>query len=149
MECEEFNPVDLTVSFAGFDDHVGQELSLRVTGSTNWNPPEPGPFEEICRTSLVIPAGDFSIHEPAGAISCLAIHVDFFVDANENGAYDPPPTDHAWRLHLHPWEDDRETSLTFTFTLDPDTCTFDADGLPASCKYRDIEWPVANQRRSL
>lgn len=142
LECEEYEPVDLIIDFVGFDDYVGQEVFLRMTGTTNWNPPNPGPWEEIFRTSMVIPAGDFSFDQAAGATSCLALHADFFVDVNENGVYDAPPTDHAWRLYLHVWEDDDVVEVLFTFTVDPDDCRYSAGEVDSSCMYGDIEWPA-------
>lgn len=140
--CDDYHPVDFTMHLVGFDDYVGRELHLRVAGTTDWQPPDPGPYEEIFRTSIVIPSGDFSFDQLAGAISCLSLHVDFFVDVNDDGVYDPPPTDHAWRLYAVAWEDDNEMELTFSFTLDSDTCAFDHDGMYGSCDYLDIEWPA-------
>ena len=90
----------------------------------------------------MIPAGAFSFHEAGGATSCRSLHVDLFVDVNDSGVYDAPPTDHAWRLYVFAWEDDNDMKLTFTFTLDPDSCTFRKDGTQSICKYFDIEWPL-------
>jgi hypothetical protein len=69
FDCGEDAPLDLTVHFTGSDPFTGQQLSLRVTGSSNWNPPDPDPYVEICRTSLVIPAAEFSIHETSTSTS--------------------------------------------------------------------------------
>ena len=142
-DCGQFGTLDMTIQFVGFDDYIGHELSLRVTGSTEWNPPDPGPYEEIFRTGIVIPAGEFSLHGSGGATTCYSIHVDFFVDANDNSVYDVPPTDHAWRLYSHVWEvNDMDKELRFTFTLDLDACTFYEGGTRSTCKYLDVEWPV-------
>jgi len=44
---------------------------------------------------------------------------------DENGRYDPPPTDHAWRLEIS--EVTEGTSLTFTHNTN----------------FTDIDWPPA------
>jgi len=139
--CDEYHAIDLRIDLVGFDDHVGRDLHLRVTSTRNWNPPDPGPYEEIFRADLTIPSGDFTVQQTRGAISCESHHVDLFIDVNGNGAYDPPPTDHAWRLYVFVWEDETRARLTFPYTLDTDACEFDHDGLEGFCDYLDIEWP--------
>ena len=142
-DCGNSGTLDIATHFVGSDDYVGHELSLRVTGSPDWNPPDPAPYEEVYRTTIVIPTGDFSLHETGSARTCLSLHVDFFVDVNDNGSYDVPPTDHAWRLYSHIWEEeDMVKEQTFTFTLDPNSCTYDDGGILSICAYRDVEWPV-------
>jgi hypothetical protein len=132
----------MTIHFVRFDDYVGHELALRVTGSTDWNPPDPAPYEEIFRTGIVIPAGEFSLHGTGGATTCLSVHVDFFVDANDNGAYDAPPTDHAWWLYSAVFGvEQMKQELTVILTRDPNSCMYVEDDLRDSCQYLDIEWP--------
>ena len=140
--CDEYNPGDLTINFSGFEDYVGYDLYLRVTETRNWNPPDPGPWVETFRADITIPAGDFSLHEPGGVTSCLAVHVDFFVDLNDNGVYEAPPMDHSWRLYAHPWEDETEVELKFRFNVPPDSCKFHQNGTQLFCDYLDIEWPA-------
>ena len=55
--------------------------------------------------------------------------IDFYVDVNGNGMYDPPPVDHAWRRMISNATED--TGLNFI----PDTMYLDIsfdDGLPYS-----------------
>lgn len=124
FECEEHNPVDVTIHFVDLDDFVGRELFFPVTGSANWNPPEPDPHDEIFRIVTVVPEGDFSFREAAGATTCLVLHADFFVDMNGNGVYDAPPVDHAWRVYTMAWEEDDNLELSLHVALDPVTCVF-------------------------
>jgi hypothetical protein len=141
-ECDVFRPADLTIHFVGFDDYAGQEFFLRVERCTNCPERQQSDevYEELFRTSVVIPAGDFSIHRPGSVITCFQVHVDFFIDVNDNGIYDAPPTDHAWRINDWPWEDDNIEG-TVTVNLDPTSCTYESD-YPDNCAYGDIEWPV-------
>lgn len=82
---------NLTVNFTGMTPHIGQTLYLRVYDRTD--------MKEVGRTSLTI-AESF----PVGLNVLLAGHyyyIDFFADNNNNGLYDLPPTDHAWRIELN------------------------------------------------
>jgi hypothetical protein len=55
-----------------------------------------------------MPTADYEILIPS--LPEGAARLDFFADFNDNGEYDPPPTDHAWRLDIAATGDD---SLTF------------------------------------
>lgn len=80
----------LSVRFSGMNPHVGQRLFLRVVDSaTN---------EEVGRaTARSVPGPDFAVAVP-GIQPGRTYHVDFFADRDGDGQYDPPPTDHAWRI---------------------------------------------------
>ena len=83
-------PYLLTVNFTGMSPHLGQGLWLRVT--------EAGSGKEVARTRVTaIPSADFSV-SVSGLQKGGTYNVDFFADANGNGLYDAPPTDHAWRI---------------------------------------------------
>jgi hypothetical protein len=43
----------------------------------------------------------FTVHVPGHESLVSSYHVDIWVDFNENGRYDAPPADHAWRLELN------------------------------------------------
>jgi hypothetical protein len=67
---------------------VGQNLYLRLV--------DKGTLKEESRTMLNISNPDFDV-----IMSITTGHsyiIDFFADLNGNGLYDPPPTDHTWRL---------------------------------------------------
>jgi hypothetical protein len=81
--------VDLSVSFEGFDEHVGQLFELRTVASG----------DTIDAVAVpAIPGAEFSVTLEA---ACLETNLlEFYADVNGNGDYDPPPTDHAWRIAI-------------------------------------------------
>lgn len=81
---------NLTLNFTGMNPHVGQTLYLRVIDKLNG--------KEVGRTSTTI-SESFSL-ELDVIIPGRSYRVDFFADFNSNGLYDPPSTDHAWRMEL-------------------------------------------------
>jgi hypothetical protein len=95
---------ELTMNFQQFDPHINQRLELRVIDRAD--------SAEVGRMVVPsIPASDFSL-----ALYTLveghSYNIDFFADFNDNGVYDPPPADHAWRLTLD--NATQDTILTFT-----------------------------------
>jgi hypothetical protein len=69
---------------------------------------------EVGRTHAVADSV-FSLSVP-GIEAGKSYHVDFWADFNENGMYDTPPTDHAWRIELNDVTGD--TTLTFIHNTD-------------------------------
>jgi plastocyanin/predicted secreted Zn-dependent protease len=96
----------LTVEFTGMNPHVGEDFYLSVT--------ETGSGMEIGRTHTIADTA-FSVTVP-GIEAGKSYHVDFWADFNENGMYDTPPTDHAWRLELNDVMGD--TTLLFVHNTD-------------------------------
>jgi hypothetical protein len=45
-----------------------------------------------------VPGATMRLALPGIVKSGRGYDIEFFVDENGNGAFDPPPTDHAWRL---------------------------------------------------
>lgn len=80
----------LTVNFSGMSPHVGQILYLRVIDKLNG--------KEVGRTSTNV-SESFSLNLNV-LLTGRSYYVDFFADFNNNGLYDSPPTDHAWRMEL-------------------------------------------------
>ena len=80
----------LTINFTGMTPHVGQTLWLLVEDRDAGT--------ELLRMTRVIEES-FTIEVP-GIIAGNDFLVDFFAYLNENGGYDYPPTDHAWRYVL-------------------------------------------------
>jgi hypothetical protein len=106
---------ELTMNFQQFDPHINQRLELRVVDKAD--------SAEVGRIVVPsIPASDFSL-----ALYTLveghSYNIDFFADLNDNGVYDPPPADHAWRLTLD--NATQDTILTFTYNTN----------------FTDILWP--------
>jgi hypothetical protein len=81
---------DLTLDVSGVDPHVGQLFEVRVIRTDN----------DQLVGRYVLPA----ITEAAFTVVLEDIlddgveyQVDYFADLSDNGSYDAPPTDHAWR----------------------------------------------------
>jgi plastocyanin len=91
----------LTVNFTGMNPHVGQDLWLAVTDKTS------GMEVDRVKTTADV---DFMVHV-YGIENGMSYNVDFYADHNQNGKYDAPPADHAWRLELENVTGD--TTLTF------------------------------------
>ena len=81
----------LTVHFMGMNPHVGQDLHLAVIDKSSG--------VEIQRVSVTT-AVDFMV-DVYGIENGMSYNVDFFADHNNNGSYDAPPADHAWRMELN------------------------------------------------
>src|SRR5690606_1843 len=96
----------LTVEFTGMNPHVNQNIYLAVIDA--------GSGMEVGRTHAVADTS-FALMVP-GIEQGNSYHVDFWVDFNENGMYDAPPTDHAWRLELNDVMGD--TTLMFAHNTD-------------------------------
>ncbi|MBU1984483.1 T9SS type A sorting domain-containing protein [bacterium] len=85
------NPLrTLTVQFSNMDPHVGQMLELRIVDKSTG-------LEAGRAMVSSISGGSFNVAIPT-AVDGRSYWVDFFADVNRNGFYDPPPTDHAWRI---------------------------------------------------
>ena len=78
---------DLTVSLSGMDPHVGETVVLRLEGDSG----------EL-RTRIVLdPLGTAGFDLVLPRVRPTGSHVlAFWADHDGDGAYDPPPTDHAW-----------------------------------------------------
>ncbi|WP_303925775.1 T9SS type A sorting domain-containing protein [Draconibacterium sediminis] len=81
----------LTVQFSGMNPHVGQMLYLSVV--------EKDSGKEVARTTETISA-EFQV-QVSGLETDHSYFVNFFADHNGNGAYDAPPTDHAYQMELN------------------------------------------------
>jgi hypothetical protein len=99
----------LNVQFSGMNPHLGQEIKVRLIDNATG--------KEAGRATRIADLTTFTLGLP-----CLengkTYQVDFYADMNENGIYDAPPADHAWRLASGSISGDK--SLTFihntTFT---------------------------------
>jgi hypothetical protein len=114
-DANSFHGDILTVQFESMDPHVGQRFEIRVVDKYD--------RQELTRQSLAaIPAADFQLFfdgiEPGGSY-----WVDFYADHNEDGEYDPPSNDHAWRIEVNDVPGD--TIAVFTHNTN----------------FTDIEWP--------
>jgi Secretion system C-terminal sorting domain len=82
----------VTIHFTGMGPHLNQNLYLRVV--------DKGTMKETGRIVQQITTADFDVVINAVTIG-RSYFIDFFSDHNSNGLYDPPPSDHAWRLELN------------------------------------------------
>lgn len=77
------------LQFSGMTPHLGQSVSVRLIETVSG--------KEAGRGVRNADLAAFSLGVP-----CLengkTYQVDFYADLNENGIYDAPPVDHAWRL---------------------------------------------------
>jgi hypothetical protein len=105
----EFTYIDwkykLTVDYVGMFPHIGQAFTFFVRESS-------GTY--IDTIQLNVPAANFQINSYK-IVPDSSYMLDFFADHNRNGAYDPPPADHAWRMMLNGVTGD--TTLTFTHNV--------------------------------
>ena len=81
----------LTVQFTAMAPHVGQDLWLAVVDKNSGM--------EVDRVHAVVEE-EFMVHA-YGIEPGMSYNVDFFADFNQNGMYDAPGTDHAWRMDLN------------------------------------------------
>jgi len=93
----------LTLNFTGMTPHIGQDLILYL------REPESGDFIDSIKVTPVTLA-DFSLEFDSVA-NDTDYNLDFYADMNENGFYDVPPVDHAWRIMLQ--DIDSDTTITF------------------------------------
>lgn len=80
----------LRVQFDGMNPHVGQMMKLYVRDQSNG---------AILDSVIVSPIedADFDIESHILEVGG-SYYVDFYADLNNNGVYDAPPADHAWRM---------------------------------------------------
>jgi hypothetical protein len=80
----------LTVNLQSMTPHLGQLFEMRVVRQDNQ--------EELGRVSVPgILVSDFTLFIPEFELN-HGYNIDFYADHNDNGVYDAPPLDHAWRL---------------------------------------------------
>lgn len=96
--------------------HLGQLFELRVVNQST--------LEEAGRMRLdSIVLVDFAALT-TGIMLNENYYIDFYADHNGNGMYDPPPTDHAWRLELSGVTGDSELEFIH------------------NTNFTDIQWPT-------
>lgn len=111
----------VTLHAEGMTPHLGQLFELRVYDENT--------FVEIGNVSVEeLEVTEFYVNVP-GSTYGEDYNIDFYADHNGNGGYDPPPTDHAWRINVAPAEGD--TVVPFTHNTN----------------FTDIMWPVSVDER--
>jgi len=98
----------LTVDFSQMTPHLNQVLYFYLRNQAT------GDFvDSMILEPILMP--DFSVSSYL-IVPDSSYNVDFYVDFNENGMYDVPPTDHAWRIVLDDVQGD--TTLSFVHNTD-------------------------------
>ena len=81
----------LTLQISGMDPHLGENLFIRVIDKAN--------MKESGRTVFSSIVSSFDVMIDA-ILPGHSYFVDMFADHNNNGLYDAPPIDHAWRIEV-------------------------------------------------
>jgi hypothetical protein len=108
-------PWPLIVGMTGMSPYIGQILSIRIVDDATGT--------EIRREMQEVDADSIEASLFGVVFGGHSYTVDFYVDVNDNGMYDVPPTDHAWRLN---------TGVATGFTV---------LGFAQHTEYVDIGWP--------
>lgn len=91
------------LEFEDMDPHIGQKLEVRLVDQSD--------MMEAGRTTIEeIMSAEFDVMLPY-LQSGHDYYVDFYADLNQNGVYDDPPTDHAWRIELMDTEGDEDDTF--------------------------------------
>lgn len=104
---------NLSITFSDMDPHVGQDLYIRVI--------DKGSRREVVRMDMPEITSSFAVQIEDVIVIGHSYHVEFFVDANDNGVYDDPPTDHSWTADV----DDAAGNETINFAHNTNFDTLD------------------------
>jgi hypothetical protein len=97
--------MSLYINFINFTVHMGDLFQVRVEVSSTG---EQVAFGELAS----IPGASFEFSFPHALDRGESYDIEFWTDYNQNGIYDPPPTDHAWRTTLNEISDNQLATLT-------------------------------------
>ncbi len=119
MHNTDFTDIDwhyrLRLEISDLTPHLNQKFEARVV--------EKESGREVGRASLQsVHTDEFELFIPGIRLN-TDYDVDFYADFNQNGVYDAPPDDHAWRLSYNPG-DDGDNNLSFSHNTD----------------FKDIQW---------
>ncbi|HEX3073868.1 MAG TPA: hypothetical protein VHP30_09675, partial [Ignavibacteriales bacterium] len=90
-----------TVNFSSMDPHIGNMLSARAINKRT--------DKEDARTSTMVNSASFTLTLDS-LIFSDNYYIDFYADLNNNGKYDAPPVDHAWRISADAVGENTETA---------------------------------------
>ena len=127
------NPVDenkylnFTANFTNFSYHIGQNFYIRViNANTGLEIDNTLKQMLITNANFTVVFNNIPLAKEYWGMG-YNYRIDFFVDVNKNGIYDPPPADHAWRISINNAKSD--TSFTFAHNT----------------SFVDIQWPTQIQ----
>ncbi|RPH74749.1 T9SS C-terminal target domain-containing protein [bacterium] len=82
----------ITLDFSSMNPHIGQMLVIYIVDNSNDTYLDTITINEITEADFSVD----SIHVDSGG----SYRIDFYADLNDNGTYDAPPADHAWRIEI-------------------------------------------------
>ncbi|HMA64180.1 MAG TPA: T9SS type A sorting domain-containing protein, partial [Chitinispirillaceae bacterium] len=99
--------VDVGINFHSFSPHVGQNLYVYLRDHSNGDRMD---------SLFVTPVDTAEFAIVFDSVKTGSYNVDFWADKDNNGSYDKPPQDHAWRIELMNLE--KDTIVDFTHNTD-------------------------------
>ena len=95
--------IGLTLHVQGMEAYVGQRFEIRlIEGRSGLE------VERVILSAVAASSFDITF---SGTLSGTIYRLAIAADANRNGRYDPPPTDHAWQLDVLASDDPLEVSF--------------------------------------
>ena len=86
-----FPTADVSVTFEGFDEHMGRTFRWLGYDDSSNTRIERGEVSPVVTPTFIVETW----------LVCDRLYrLDFYADVNGNDVYDAPPIDHAWRLEL-------------------------------------------------
>ena len=134
LSAQDVSKPKLTLQFRGMNPHIGQKFEVRVLDKETDG--------EVGRQGVpAIGNADFDLQLFTTIIG-QSYQIDFYADKNNNGTYDPPPTDSAWRLELV----QAQGNDTLTFTLNTN---FTDIGFPPLVDFKQYSAIWSGNRQNL
>jgi hypothetical protein len=96
----------LHVRLTGMEDDLNRFSQFRVVTTA-------GEFFVMFVIHEGIPTADYEFDLPGALLVDQAYRLDFFIDHDNSGGYNPPPTDHAWSVEIP--AGDGDVSLVHAF----------------------------------
>lgn len=134
LSAQDVSKPKLTLQFRGMNPYIGQRFEVRVLDKATGG--------EVGRQGVqAINNADFDL-ELFTTIIGESYQIDFYADQNNNGIYDSPPTDSAWRLEL----DQAQGNDTLTFTSNTN---FTDTGFPTLVDFKQYSAIWSGKRQNL
>jgi hypothetical protein len=83
----------LTLDLSGWDDNLNRFMQFRVA------PPD-NSWQVMAVIHEGVPMPTYRFELPNSLLAGVDYRLDFWVDTDQSGGYNPPPTDHAWSMAL-------------------------------------------------
>jgi hypothetical protein len=83
----------LTIDLSGWDDNLNRFMQFRVAPLDN-------SWQVMAVIHEGVPTPTYRFELPNSLLAGVDYRLDFWVDTDQSGGYNPPPTDHAWSMAL-------------------------------------------------